>query len=364
MLGAAVTWFAFTRFREVKPDIQLDKIKLPAGFKIELFAENVTNARSMCLSPSGTLFVGTRDEGSVYALVDQNGDHKADKMYTIAKGLQMPNGVAFKDGSLYVAEVSKIWRFDRIEQNLSNPPKPVLITDKYPDKTHHGWKYIAFGPDGKLYVPVGAPCNVCESEDPVFNTITRINPDGSNREIVARGVRNSVGFTWHPQTKELWFTDNGRDWMGDDSPSCELNHLTRVGEHFGFPYCHEGDILDPKFGEGHQCSEFTPPAMKLGPHVAPLGLKFYTGNQFPASYKNQIFIAEHGSWNRANKIGYRIALVHMQGNQCTSVENFAEGWLQGENAWGRPVDIEWLPDGSMLVSDDQANAIYLISYQR
>ncbi|MCB0601377.1 MAG: sorbosone dehydrogenase family protein [Saprospiraceae bacterium] len=364
VLGAAVTWFAFTRFREVKPDIQLDKIKLPAGFKIELFAENVTNARSMCLSPSGTLFVGTRDEGSVYALVDQNGDHKADKMYTIAKGLQMPNGVAFKDGSLYVAEVSKIWRFDRIEQNLSNPPKPVLITDKYPDKTHHGWKYIAFGPDGKLYVPVGAPCNVCESEDPVFNTITRINPDGSNREIVARGVRNSVGFTWHPQTKELWFTDNGRDWMGDDSPSCELNHLTRVGEHFGFPYCHEGDILDPKFGEGHQCSEFTPPAMKLGPHVAPLGLKFYTGNQFPASYKNQIFIAEHGSWNRANKIGYRIALVHMQGNQCTSVENFAEGWLQGENAWGRPVDIEWLPDGSMLVSDDQANAIYLISYQR
>ena len=193
VLGAAVTWFAFTRFREVKPDIQLDKIKLPAGFKIELFAENVTNARSMCLSPSGTLFVGTRDEGSVYALVDQNGDHKADKMYTIAKGLQMPNGVAFKDGSLYVAEVSKIWRFDRIEQNLSNPPKPVLITDKYPDKTHHGWKYIAFGPDGKLYVPVGAPCNVCESEDPVFNTITRINPDGSNREIVARGVRNSVG---------------------------------------------------------------------------------------------------------------------------------------------------------------------------
>ncbi|HPR00882.1 MAG: sorbosone dehydrogenase family protein [Lewinellaceae bacterium] len=364
VLCAAAGWLAFTQLREEKPDIQLDKIKLPTGFKIELFAENVTNARSMCLTPSGTLFVGTRDEGSVYALVDQNGDHKADKMYTIAKGLQMPNGVAFKDGSLYVAEVSKIWRFDRIEQNLTNPPKPVLITDKYPDKTHHGWKYIAFGPDGKLYVPVGAPCNVCESEDPVFNTITRINPDGSNREIVARGVRNSVGFTWHPQTKELWFTDNGRDWMGDDAPSCELNHLTRPGEHFGFPYCHQGDLPDPKFGAGHPCSEFTPPAMKLGPHVAPLGVEFYTGNQFPTNYKNQLFIAEHGSWNRANKIGYRIALVHMQGNQCTSVENFAEGWLQGETSWGRPVDIEWMPDGSMLVSDDQANAIYRISYQR
>ncbi|MEZ4897408.1 MAG: sorbosone dehydrogenase family protein [Saprospiraceae bacterium] len=361
---AGLSWLVFIQFYPAKPNIQLDKIKLPAGFKIDLYADQVTNARSMCLTPSGTLFVGSRDEGSVYALVDQNGDYKADKIYIIAKGLQMPNGVAFRNGSLYVAEVSKIWRYDNIESHLADPPKPVLITDDYPDKTHHGWKFIAFGPDGKLYVPVGAPCNVCTSEDPVFATITRINPDGSGREIVARGVRNSVGFTWHPQTKELWFTDNGRDWLGDDQPSCELNHLTRVGEHFGFPYCHQGDIPDPKLADGHQCSEFTPPAMKMGPHVAPLGIEFYTGNQFPTSYKNQIFIAEHGSWNRTNKIGYRVVLVHLEGNTCTSMENFAEGWLQGETPWGRPVDMELMKDGSMLVSDDQANAIYRISYSK
>ena len=364
VLCAAAGWLAFTQLREEKPDIQLDKIKLPTGFKIELFAENVTNARSMCLTPSGTLFVGTRDEGSVYALVDQNGDHKADKMYTIAKGLQMPNGVAFKDGSLYVAEVSKIWRFDRIEQNLTNPPKPVLITDKYPDKTHHGWKYIAFGPDGKLYVPVGAPCNVCESEDPVFNTITRINPDGSNREIVARGVRNSVGFTWHPQTKELWFTDNGRDWLGDDLPACEVNHAPKDGMHFGYPYCHQGDLPDDEFGSKRPCSDFTPPAQNLGAHVAPLGIEFYQGKQFPASYRNQILVAEHGSWNRSKKSGYVLSLLTLDSSgKVTNYTPFASGWLmEDDEVWGRPVDLEHLPDGSLLVSDDFANAIYRISY--
>ena len=351
---------------DIETSLPLDKIQLPEGFKIEVFAEGIKNARSMTLSPNGTLFVGNRNKGNVYAIRDIDGDFNADEVYRLAKGLKMPNGVAFKDGNLYVAEVSRILRYDDIENHLSDPPNPKIVYDKYPSETHHGWKYIAFGPDGKLYVPVGAPCNICESEDEIFNTITRINPDGTEFEIVQRGIRNTVGFTWHPNTDELWFTDNGRDWMGDDSPSCELNYAPNDGMHFGYPYCHQGDLLDPEFGEGHNCNEFTAPAKKLGPHVAPLGLEFYTGNQFPEQYKNQIFIAEHGSWNRSKKIGYRIMLVTLEGNKAVSYEPFATGWLNDSNdsIWGRPVDIELLPDGSMLISDDHANAIYRISYKK
>ena len=352
---------ALTDYSKTLP---LDKIKLPAGFKIDVYAE-VENARSMALSPSGILYVGNRDKDKVYAIKDSDGDFKADKKWVIVSGFNMPNGVAFKDGDLYVAEVNRITRFPGIESKLNNPPAPVVIKDDYPKETHHGWKYIAFGPDGKLYVPVGAPCNICESEDKIFASITRLNADGTGLEIFAHGVRNSVGFTWHPETKELWFTDNGRDMLGDDKPSCELNVAPKAGMHFGYPYCHEGTIKDPEFGSKRPCSDFTPPADKLGPHVAPLGLKFYTGNMFPASYKNQLFVAEHGSWNRSKKIGYNVTLVNAANNKVTGHQTFASGWLDdaAQKAWGRPVDVLVLPDGSLLVSDDQANVIYRISYK-
>ena len=343
-------------------NLPLDKIKLPPGFSIEVYADDLPNARSMDLSNSGTLFVGTRDKGDAYAVKDQNGDFKTDKKWMIAEGLNLPNGVALKDGDLYLAELDKIWRFPQIEQHLDNPQKE-LFYDDYPSKSHHGWKYIAFGPDGNLYVPVGAPCNICESEDEVFATITRINMTTKTKEIVHRGIRNTVGFTWHPQTKEMWFTENGGDRMGDDIPACELNYAPKDGMHFGYPYCHQGDLPDQQFGKKRQCSEFTPPAQKLGPHVAPLGIEFYTGSMFPEEYRNQIFIAEHGSWDRSVPIGYRVMMVRLEGNKAISYEPFAEGWLQDGNAWGRPVDIELLPDGSMLVSDDMAGVVYRISYK-
>jgi glucose/arabinose dehydrogenase len=344
--------------------LPLDKIKLPAGFTISVYAE-VNNARSMALSPSGILYVGNRDGDKVYALQDTDGDYKADKKWIIASKLNEPNGVAFKDGALYIAEISRITRIENIESKLDNPGAPVVVNDKYPTETHHGWKYIAFGPDGKLYVPVGAPCNICESSDPVYASITRINTDGSNREIFASGVRNSVGFTWHPETKEMWFTDNGRDMLGDDTPNCELNIAPQAGLHFGYPYCHEGSIKDPEFGDKRPCADFVAPAEKLGPHVAPLGLKFYTGSMFPESYKNQLFVARHGSWNRKLKIGYDLALVKIVNNKPAGKEVFATGWLDDttQKAWGRPVDVLLLPDGSMLVSDDQANVIYRITYK-
>ncbi|WKZ58213.1 MAG: sorbosone dehydrogenase family protein [Cyclobacteriaceae bacterium] len=353
---------ALTEYSKTLP---LEKIKLPAGFKIEVFAE-VDNARSMVMSPSGVLYIGNRNGDKVYAVKDTDGDFKADKKWTIASGLNMPNGVAFKDGDLYVAEVNRILKYSGIESKLANPPAPEIINDKYPTETHHGWKYIAFGPDGKLYVPVGAPCNICESKDEVYASITRINPDGSGREIFASGVRNTVGFTWHPVTKELWFTDNGRDMLGDDIPPCELNRASKAGMHFGYPYCHGGTIKDPQFGDKRPCSDFTVPAQNLGPHTAPLGIKFYTGNMFPSGYKNQAFIAEHGSWNRSKKIGYRVSLVKVENNtKATSYETFASGWLDDETqkVWGRPVDVLVLNDGSMLVSDDQANVVYRISYK-
>jgi glucose/arabinose dehydrogenase len=308
-----------------KSGLPLEDLKLPDGFSISLYAEDVKNARSLEWSPNGTLFVGTRSRGDVYALRDTDGDFVADEKYVLATGLKLPNGVAFRDGSLYVAEVNRILRFDNIENRLADPPEPVVVFDKYPTERHHGWKYIAFGPDDKLYVPVGAPCNICESEDPIFNTITRMDPDGSNMEIVQEGIRNTVGFTWHPETGELWFTDNGRDWMGDDQPACELNRAAKDGQHFGYPYCHQGDLPDPEFGDKRDCSEFVPPVQKLGPHVAPLGVEFYSGDQFPAAYRGQVFIAEHGSWNRSKKIGYQISLVTLDGNKATSYQPFIEG---------------------------------------
>lgn len=351
-----------------KPNSQpLETIKMPDGFTISYFAENIDNARSLARGDQGTIFVSTRKAGNVYALLDKNKDYIADTTITIATDLNMPNGVAFKDGALYVAEVSKIWRYDDIENNLTTPPTPVLIRGDLPTDTHHGWKFIRFGPDGKLYVPVGAPCNICnmEEEDERFASILRMNADGSNVEVYAHGVRNSVGFDWHPLTEELWFTENGRDWLDDDTPPCELNHAPQAGLHFGYPFCHGGDLADPKFGGERSCDEFTPPAQNLGPHVAPLGMRFYTGAMFPASYQHQVFICEHGSWNRSDKIGYRVTLVSLDEDyRAKSYEVFAEGWLPEKGkVWGRPVDVLQMPDGSLLVSDDLGDAIYRIAYE-
>lgn len=347
--------------------IQLETIKLPKGFKIEVWAEDVPDARSLAMNADGsTVFVGNRQGKNVYALKDTNGDGKADKKYTLASGLRMPNGVAFKDGDLYVAEVSRILRFKDIDNNLDKPTFEVVY-DQYPDKAHHGWKFIAFGPDGMLYVPVGAPCNICEPEE-IFATITRIDVKSSNikPEIFAHGIRNSVGFAWHPATKELWFTDNGRDMMGDNIPDCELNRAPQKGLHYGYPYWHAGDVKDPEFGnKGKDQSAYIDPELKLGPHTAPLGMRFYTGSQFPAQFKNNIFIAKHGSWNRSKKIGYQLTNVVLDGNQkVVKEEVFAEGWLNHDtqDVWGRPVDVMQMPDGSMLVSDDMANCVYRISY--
>lgn len=340
---------------------QLENIQLPAGFKIAVYAE-VPGARSMCLSPNGTLFVGTTGK-NVYAVTDDNHDGKADKVYTIATGLNAPNGVAFRNGSLYIAAISTIYRMDSIESKPDNPPTPVVVYDKYPDKSHHGNKFIAFGPDGKLYVPVGAPCNICDSPKP-YASITRLNPDGTGFEIYASGIRNSVGFDWNPVTKQLWFTDNGRDMLGDDIPSDELNNAPHQGMNFGYPYCHEGDILDPEYGKGKNCGDYTPPVKKLGAHVASLGMRFYNGNMFPGDYKNAIFIAEHGSWNRSIPIGYRVvvAKTDSMGNLKDPVP-FADGWLQKiSNVNGRPVDVQVLADGSLLVSDDYKGLIYRITY--
>jgi glucose/arabinose dehydrogenase len=343
--------------------LPLEQIKLPPGFVIEVVAR-APNARAMTWGGAGTLFVGSTS-GSIYAItLPAAGASGEARVRTIARDLRDPGGVAFRNGALYVSAVSRIVRYDDIERQLDAPPKPVVVTDQLPTDGHHGRRFIAFSGDGKLYVPIGAPCNICLPDTEKYTIITRMNPDGSDREIVARGVRNSVGFDWQPQTKELWFTDNGRDMLGDDVPPDELNHVTKTGQNFGYPYCHGGTIPDPEFGHMKPCSEFVAPAQNLGPHVASLGMRFYTGTQFPAAYRNQVFIAEHGSWNRSQKIGYRVTLVRLDAaGKAVSYEPFAEGWLQGQQAWGRPADVLVAPDGSLLVSDDGAGAIYRIRYR-
>jgi glucose/arabinose dehydrogenase len=339
-------------------ELPLEQIKLPPGFHIEVVAR-VENAREMALGSRGTLFVGSM-AGKVYAVRLNPGGQAS--VATIASGLNRPVGVAFHDGALYVSSTSRILRLDRIEDRLADPPQPVVVSDRFPTDAMHGWKFIAFGPDGKLYVPVGAPCNICEPDRDRYAVITRMNPDGSGFEVYSRGLRNSVGFDWDPRTRDLWFTNNGRDYLGDDAPPDTLHHAPRAGLDFGYPYCHAGTIVDPEFGRKRPCSDFAPPAQNLGPHVAPLGMRFYTGTQFPAAYRDQIFIAEHGSWNRSRKIGYRITLVRLENGRAIAYEPFATGWLQGETAWGRPADVLVMPDGALLVSDDYAGAIYRISY--
>ena len=342
--------------------LPLEQIKLPDGFNISVFADQVDNARQLARGDQGVIFAGSRKAGKVYAITDPDQDNVANQVYTIASGLKMPSGIAYRDGSLYVAAVDRVLRYDDIENRLDDPPEPVLISDVFPDR-HHGWKFIAFGPDGMLYVPVGAPCNICD--EPGFAEIKRMHADGTGLETFAHGVRNSVGFDWDPLTDELWFTDNGRDMLGDNTPACELNHAPDQGLHFGYPYCHAGDVSDPEFGDGKSCDDYVAPAQKLGPHVAPLGMLFYTGDQYPDHYRNQILIAEHGSWNRSEKIGYRVMQVTLdEQRRANSYQPFATGWLQGEEYWGRPVDLLQLPDGSLLLSDDQNGVIYRISYEQ
>ncbi len=340
-------------------DLPLERIQLPPGFRIELLAR-VPDARGMAWG-DGILFVGTMNAGKVYALELDN-RYRAGRLHVVAEDLKLPIGVAYFRGNLYASSVDRILRFDAIARRLATPPRPIVIRHDLPAETHHGGRYLGFGPDGWLYVSVGAACNICEPDPDRYAGIWRMKPDGSQFENFAHGIRNSVGFDWHPDTGELWFTDNGRDLMGDDVPPDELNHAPKAGMHFGFPYCHGEAIPDPEYGSKRPCSAFAPPARNLGSHVAALGMRFYTGKQFPAEYRNRIFIAEHGSWNRSKKVGYRISMVTLEGNKAVSYQSFATGWLQGQTAWGRPADVLVLPDGSLLVSDDKAGAIYRVTY--
>src|ERR1700754_4281692 len=335
------------------------KLKLPPGFNIEVYAAGMANARSMAEGDKGTVFVGSRLVGNVYAIANKDGKRS---VKTLASGLYRPNGVAFKNGTLYIAELSKVSKIDKVEDNLDSSPKPTMIYDNLPKDEAHGWKFIAIGPDNKLYVPVGQPGNNVLHDDD-HGQIRRINLDGSGAELVAKGVRNTVGFDWNPETKQLYFTDNGRDWMSEDVPEDELNRLTKVGEHFGAPYCLQGNIVDPEFGWGKSCSDYTAPVGLLGPHSAALGMRFYTGKMFPAAYKNQIIVARHGSWNRSKKVGGDVLLVTLnKDGTVEKTEPLITGFLEDNQYIGRPVDVMQLKDGSMLVSDDWNGAIYRVSY--
>ena len=341
-------------------EMKLDQIKLPPGFRIELWAEGLPNARSIAVGARGTVFVGTRLAGNVYAVIEKDGKRE---VKTLLRELHRPNGIVFHNGDLYVAELSRILRYPNIEASLDNP-KPVVVFDALPKDEAHGWKYMVMGPDGWLYFNIGAPCNICVPPD-THASIVRVDPVKGVMETVARGVRNSVGMAFHPATRELWFTNHGRDWMGEDMPNDTLHRIEKKGVHFGYPYCHQGDTPDPEFGRGRSCSEFTPPVLKLGAHIAPLGMRFYTGKMFPADYRNRIIIANHGSWNRTRKIGFNLMQVTLDGaGKPLKYEPFAEGWAQGSSYWGRPVDVQVMPDGALLVSDDVAGALFRISYRK
>jgi glucose/arabinose dehydrogenase len=335
------------------------QLKVPKGFKVEVYASSIANARSLRLGDKGTVFVSNRVLDKVYAVVDRNGKRE---VKIIASGLDRPNGLAFHNGALYIGEGTKISKLENIEDNLDNPPKPVVVYDDLPNHQSHGWKFIAIGPDNKLYINVGAPCNICIPPEQNAQ-IRRVNLDGSGAEAFARGVRQSVGFDWHPVTKELYFTDNGRDWLSEDLPEDELNRVTKAGQHFGFPYCHQGNFTDREVGWGRSCDEFVKPVALLGPHSAALGMRFYTGRMFPAEYRNAIFIARHGSWNKTKKIGGDVVVAKLnKDGSVKSVEPFLTGFLQNNEFSGRPVDVQIMKDGSLLISDDYAGAVYRVSY--
>jgi glucose/arabinose dehydrogenase len=335
------------------------KLKVPAGFNIEVYAAGIANARSLTEGDKGTVFVGSRLLKNVTAIINKDGKRS---VKVIASDLYRPNGVAFKNGTLYIAELSKVSKIDKIEDNLDNPPKPTVIYDNLPKDEAHGWKFIGIGPDNKLYVPVGQPGNNVLHDD-AHGQIRRMNLDGSGAEVIARGVRNTVGFDWNPETKQLYFTDNGRDWMSEDVPEDELNRVTKVGEHFGAPFCLQGNIVDPEFGWGKSCSDYTAPVALLGPHSASLGMRFYTGSMFPKTYKNAIILARHGSWNRSKKVGGDLLVVRLnKDGSVKSTEPFLTGFLEDNKYIGRPVDVLQMKDGSLLVSDDYNGAVYRITY--
>jgi glucose/arabinose dehydrogenase len=336
------------------------KLKVPAGFNIEVYASGIANARSLAEGDKGTIFVGSRLVGNVYAITTDKDGKRTVK--TIASGLHRPNGIAFKNGTLYIAELSKISKVEKAEDNLDSPAKLTTIYDDLPKDEAHGWKFIAIGPDNKLYVEVGQPGNNVLHDD-AHGQIRRINLDGSGAEVYARGVRHSVGFDWHPESKQFYFSDNGRDWMSEDVPEDELNRATKVGEHFGAPYCLQGNIVDPEFGWGKSCSDYTPPVGLLGPHAGVLGLRFYTGKMFPAAYKNQIILARHGSWNRSKKVGGDVLLVKLnKDGTMKSTEPLITGFIEENKYIGRPVDVLQMKDGSLLVSDDYNGAVYRVTY--
>lgn len=341
----------------------VERLVLPAGFRITEFSSAVPDARSLALGAKGTVFVSTRREGVVYALVDADRDGRAETRHVVARGLEMPNGIAFKDGALWIVANDRIVKLDGIESRLADPPQPTLVIADLPTEDHHGWRYAAFGPDGRLYYAIGAPCNICDRDAEGFASIVRAGPDGRGREVVARGLRNSVGFDWHPRSGVLWATDNGRDWLGDDAPPDEINALDpplkEGGAHFGYPHCHGGTIPDPEFGAGTRCDAFVAPRVVLGAHVAPLGLRFYHGDGFGPEYRDAAFVAEHGSWNRAAKVGYRVMVLRVREGRLV-YEPFVTGFLDGQDVGGRPVDLLPLPDGSLLLSDDKAGAVYRI----
>lgn len=339
--------------------LPVDKLKVLKGFRIELYVSGVNDARSLRQGDKGTIFVSTRRSDKVYAIVESAGKRE---LKTIVSGLHRPNGLAFKDGTLYIAELSKVSKIEKIEDNLDNPPKLVTVYDNLPKDERHGWKFIGVGPDNKLYLSVGVPCNICQPSE-AHGQIRRINLDGSGMEVVAKGVRNTVGFDWHPVSRELYFTDNGRDWLSEDMPEDELNRVTKVGQHFGFPYCHQGDFLDPEFGWGRNCNEFVAPVLKTGPHSASLGMRFYTGDRFPAKYKNAIFMARHGSWNRSVKFGGDILAVFLnKDGTVKGTEVFITGFLENNSYVGRPVDVLFTKDGSMLISDDYNGAVWRVTH--
>ena len=339
--------------------LPIAKLKLPPGFNIEVYAAGMANARSLAEGDKGTIFVGSRLVGNVYAIANKDGQRSA-KVFQ--SGLYRPNGVAFKNGTLYIAELSKVSKIDKVEDNLDNPPKPTMIYDNLPKDEAHGWKFIAIGPDNKLYVEVGQPGNNVLHSD-AHGQIRRMNLDGTGAEVYVRGVRHSVGFDWNPENKQLYFTDNGRDWMSEDVPQDELNRVTKVGEHFGAPYCLQGNIVDPEFGWGKSCDDYTAPVGLLGPHAGVLGMRFYTGNMFPKAYKNAIIIARHGSWNRSKKIGGDVVVVKLnKDGTMKSMEPFITGFLEDNKYVGRPVDVMQMKDGSLLVSDDWNGAVYRVTY--
>jgi len=340
--------------------LPIEKLKAPKGFKIELYAAGVGNARTLRQGDKGTVFVGSRLLDKVYAIVDRGGKREVKPIYS---GLYRPNGLAFKDGALYIAELSRISKVEKIEDNLDNPPKPVVIYDDLPKDEAHGWKFLTIGPDDKLYFQVGAPCNIC-LPSPAHAQIRRINLDGSGAEVVTRGIRQIVGMDFSPITKQLYFTENSRDWLSEDIPEDKLNRLTQPGkDNFGYPYCHQGNIADQEFGWGHSCDEFTKPIALLGPHTAALGMRFYTGNMFPSEYRNAIFIARHGSWNRTKKLGGDIVVAKLsEDGAVKSIEPFITGFIENNNYVGRPADVEFVKDGSMLISDDFNGAVYRVTY--